>query len=410
VSALPLAGITVVDLTTVLMGPFATQALADYGADVIKVEAPTGDPVRGIGPARHAGMGAIFLNANRNKRSIVLDLRDPDGMAALRDLIARADVLAYNLRPQAMEQLGLAYDSVRALNPSIIYLGMFGFARGGPYAGRAAYDDLIQGMTGIPALTVIGGSAEPRYVPLAIADRVCGMAGVNALLLALVHRLRTGEGQSVDVTMFETMASLALADHLGGETFVPQQGPLHYQRLLAPDRRPCRTRDGWLCIMVYTDRQWRDFFRAIGREAEFDATPEYADITRRTENIARLYAFVAEILRGKTTAEWLHILGAADVPVAPMLAIDDLLEDPQVAAAGLLGVMDHPTEGTLRVVGDGIVASRSARELRCPAPRLGEHSAELLRWIGRSDAQIAALAARGVTRLAVPPAEEGCEA
>lgn len=396
----PLAGITVVDLTTVLMGPFATQILADYGADVIKVEAPAGDPVRGIGPARHPGMGVIFLNANRNKRSIVLDLRDAEGKAALRDLIARADVLAYNLRPQAMAQLGLDYEQVRRLNPAIVHLGMFGFARQGPYAGRPAYDDLIQGMTGIPALSVVAGSAEPRYVPLAIADRVSGMAAVNALLLALLHRMRTGEGQSVDVTMFETMASLSLADHLGGETFVPPHGPTHYARLLAPDRRPCRTRDGWLCVMVYTDRQWRDFFRAIGREAEFDANPAFSDITRRTENIGALYALVAEVLREKTTAEWLRLLGDADVPAAPMLAIDEMLQDPQLAAAGLLGEMEHPTEGRLRVVGDGIAASRTQRELRRPAPRLGEHSAELLRWIGRSDAQVAALAARGVTRLA----------
>ena len=394
---LPLDGIKVVDLTTVLMGPFATQILGDYGADVIKVEAPEGDPVRGIGPFRHPGMGAIFLNANRNKRSIVLNLRDPEGKALLHRLIAEADVLAYNLRPQVMAQLGLDYEAVAAINPRIIYLGMFGFARGGPYAERPAYDDLIQGMTGVASLLQASGGKDPCYVPLAIADRITGMAAVNAVLLALVQRMRTGQGQSLDVTMFETMARFSLADHLGGATFIPQRGPTHYQRLVTPERRPYQTLDGWICVVVYSDKQWRSFFRAIGREAEFDANPALSDISHRSDNIATLYQMVARALLDKSTAEWLELLGSADIPAAPILSIDDMLADPQLQAGSLLGETEHPSEGRLRVVGDGSSGSVTNWSYRRPAPRLGEHSAEILSSLGCSAQAVEALAERGIT-------------
>lgn len=399
-AALPLEGIKVVDLTTVLMGPFATQILGDYGADIIKVESPEGDTVRGIGPYRHADMGAIFLNANRNKRSIVLNLRDAEGKALLHELIAQADVLAYNLRPQVMAQLGLDYAAVAAINPRIIYLGMFGFARAGPYAERPAYDDLIQGIAGIASLMQTAGVGDPRYVPLAIVDRVTGMAAVNALLMALVHRMRTGEGQLVDVTMFETMARLTLSDHLGGATFSPRIGATHYQRLVTPHRRPYQTSDGWICVVVYSDKQWRSFFRAIGREAEFDANPALSDISQRSENIGTLYQMVARALLDKSTDEWMNVLGRADIPASPMLSIDDLLVDPQLQAAGLLREAQHPSEGTIRMVGDGCAGSVTNWCYRLPAPRLGEHSAEILMSLGRTGQQVAALAERGITYLA----------
>ena len=398
-SSLPLEGIRVIDLTTVLMGPFATQILGDYGADVIKVEPPEGDAVRGIGPARHPGMGAIFLQANRNKRSLVLDVRAPQGAALLRELVAGADVFAYNLRPQAMAKLGLDYGALRAVNPRLVYLGMFGFARRGPYAFKAAYDDLIQGVSGLASLTLAAGAPEPRYVPAAIADRVTGMAGVNAALLALFHRERTGEGQSVDVTMFETMARMVLSDHLGGDTFLPRHGEPIYPRLVARDRRPYRTRDGWICVVVYNDKQWRAFFRAIGREAEFAANPAFANITQRTQHIAALYELVASSLLERTTDEWLEVLDHADIPAMPMLAVDELLDDPQLAAGELFRETDHPSEGRIRMVGDGTDWSATPPALRRPAPRLGEHSAEILGSLGRSPEQIAALAAGGITRL-----------
>lgn len=395
----PLSGVRVVDLTTVLMGPFATQILGDYGADVIKVEAPEGDPVRGIGPARHPGMGSIFLQANRNKRSLVLDLRSAEGLALLRELVATADVFAYNLRPQSMGKLGLTYEALRDLNPRIIYLGMFGFARRGPYAFKSAYDDLIQGAVGIPALSLIAGSPEPRYAPVAIADRVTGLAAVNAALLALIRRERTGRGEAIDVTMFETMARMVLADHLGGDTFIPRHGASMYPRLVARDRRPYRTRDGWICVVVYNDKHWRSFFRAIGREAEFEADPALADITQRTQNIDALYERVARALEKRTTDEWLEILGRADIPAMPMLAVDELLDDPHLNASDFFHELEHPSEGRIRTLGDGTDWSESALELRYPAPRLGEHSAEILGSLGRTAHEIAALAERGVTRL-----------
>lgn len=395
----PLSGVRVVDLTTVLMGPFATQILGDYGADVIKVERPEGDPVRGIGPARHPGMGSIFLQANRNKRSLVLDLSKPEGIVLLRELAASADVLAYNLRPQAMDKLGLGYEALRAVSPRLIYLGMFGFARRGPYAFKAAYDDLIQGLAGIPALSMIAGSPEPRYAPLAIADRVTGLAGVNAALLALIRRQRTGRGEAVDVTMFETMARMVLGDHLGGDTFIPRHGDPVYPRLVARDRRPYRTRDGWLCVVAYTDRHWRSFFRAIGREAEFEADPALADISNRTRNIGALYERVARALEERSTDEWLEILGRADIPAMPMLAVDELLDDPHLRAGGFFHELEHPSEGRIRTLGDGAEWSQAALELRRPAPRLGEHSAEVLASLGRTEADIAALAQSGITRL-----------
>lgn len=395
----PLSGVRVVDLTTVLMGPFATQILGDYGADVIKVEAPEGDPVRGIGPARNPGMGSIFLQANRNKRSLVLDLRVGEGSALLRELIATADIFAYNLRPKGMEKLGLTYEALRELNPRIIYLGMFGFARRGPYAFKSAYDDLIQGVAGIPALTLVAGSPEPCYAPVAIADRVTGLAAVNAALLALIRRARTGSGEAVDVTMFETMARMVLADHLGGDTFIPRHGASLYPRLVARDRRPYRTRDGWICVVVYNDKHWRSFFRAIGRDAEFEANPAFADITRRTQNIGALYELVARALAERTTDEWLDILDRADIPAMPMLAVDELLDDPHLKATGFFGELEHPSEGRVRTLADGADWSDRALEIRYPAPRLGEHSAEILGALGRAPHEIAALAAGGVTRL-----------
>ena len=397
-----LEGVRVVDLITVLMGPFATQVLADYGADVIKVEPLEGDPVRGIGPARHPGMGAIFLQANRNKRSVALELRKPEGLALLKALVTTADIFAYNLRPQAMQKLGLGYEALREVNPRLIYLGMFGFARRGPYAFKAAYDDLIQGLAGIPALSLIAGSPEPRYAPVAIADRVTGLAGVNAALLALLRRGRTGRGEAIDVTMFETMARMVLGDHLGGDTFIPRHGEPVYPRLVARDRRPYRTKDGWLCVVVYSDRQWRGFFRAIGREAEFDADPRLSDIAHRTRNIGALYERVAQALEERSTDEWLEILGRADIPAMPMLAVDELLENPQLIAAGFFHEIEHPSEGRLRAIGDGAQWAEPAFALRRPAPRLGEHSAEVLGSLGRSEAEVAALAGSGVIRLDTP--------
>ena len=261
----PLSGLRVLDMTTVLMGPYATLQLGDMGADIIKVEPLEGDIVRQIGPGRHPGMGPMFLNVNRNKRSIALDLKQPAGRDVLLRLAADADVFIYNVRPQAMARLGLAYEDVAGSNPAIIYAGVFGYGQDGPYAARPAYDDLIQGACGVPTLLAKAGDGSPRYVPLTIADRIVGLFAVNAILAALRHRDVTGRGQRIDVPMFETMANFVLIDHLGGLTFDPPLDHGGYARLLAPERRPYRTKDGYLCALIYNDKQWRSFFHAIGR-------------------------------------------------------------------------------------------------------------------------------------------------
>ncbi len=393
----PLDGLKVVDMTTVLMGPFATQLMGDMGADVIKVEAPGGDNTRHIGPARNPGMGSIFLNVNRSKRSVVLDLKQPAGREALMRLCLDADVVVYNIRPQAMTRLGLDYATLAAANPRLIYAGLVGYDPRGPYASRPAYDDLIQGAIGLPALAQRAGSDEPRYVPLTIADYFVGVSGTTAILGALHHRDRTGEGQELVIPMFETMAQLVLAVHLGGRTFEPNQGPPGYERLLAPQRRPYRTSDGYVCALIYTDRQCESFFRAVGRAELFEQDPRFANITSRTRHINELYSLVEQILTERTTAAWIELLSAADIPVMPMHDLDELIDDPHLAAVGLIAKTEHPTEGMLNSVNVPTLWSRTQPAPGCAAPRLGQHSAEVLRGIGYSDSDIEALSRSGAT-------------
>ena len=393
----PLAGVRVIDLTAVLMGPFATQILGDMGADVVKVESPQGDTVRGIGPFRHPGMGCIFLQGNRGKRSVVLDLKKPAGRQAMLRLVKGADVLVYNVRPQAMARLGLTYEAVSAVNPGIVYAGLFGYDQRGPYADRPAYDDLIQGAVGLPTLAEMAGGDRPRYVPLAIADRYVAVMGVTAILGALFHRANTGRGQRVDVPMFETMAQFILGDHMGGRTFDPPLGPPGYKRSLSPERMPYRTRDSYLCVLAYNDKQWRSFFAAIGRPELPDADPRFADMASRTVHINALYALLADILSTRTTAEWFAILDAADIPVMPLHTLDSLIDDPHLAAIGFLQTVEHPTEGRIRSIGVPTLWSETPATPGRPAPLLGEHSIEILGEAGYLAAEIDALVADGVT-------------
>lgn len=390
----PLQGIRILDLTTVLMGPYATQILADYGADVIKVEPPPGDGTRGIGPMRSPGMGAIFLNANRGKRSVVLDLKQAPAREALLAIARTADVLIYNVRPQAMARLGLSYDEVCAVNPRIIYTGVFGFGRNGPYAKRPAYDDLIQGAAGLPALVLRAGSPEPRYVPVTIADRTVGLAAVGAILAALLHRERSGEGQSVDVPMFETMIQFVMGDHLGGRTFEPPEGPTGYARLLAHERRPYATRDGHICALIYSDKQWQSFCALVGCPQMYAEDRRLANLTTRTQHVDALYGFVAEQLRLRTTAEWLDALEKADIPCMPMHTPDSIVEDPHLRAVGFFQPVEHPSEGRLLSMAVPSTWSRTQPEPGRPTPRLGEHTEEVLRELGYDDTSVAALCPR----------------
>lgn len=391
----PLEGTRVIDLTTVMMGPSATQALAELGADVIKVEAPGGDGVRDVAPGRHPGMGGLFLNNNAGKRSLAVDLKRPEGRAALLRVARNAAVFITNVRPQAMARLGLAYAEVAAACPGIVYVAMVGYGQDGPYAARPAYDDLIQGAAMIPALVARADGGDPRYVPNAIADRIVGLSAVNAVCAALVHRARTGEGQHVEVPMFETMVRFVLGDHMAGLTFDPPLDEGGYARLLARERRPFRTRDGYLCALLYGDRQWRAFFKAIGEPHRME-DPRLATMAARSRHIAELYAEVAAIFTGRTTAEWAALLDAADIPFTPMHDLDTIFDDPHLDAVGFFRVEEHPSEGRVRRMRTAATWSATQPEPARPAPRYGEHSAAVLAEAGLDPGEIAALAAAGV--------------
>jgi crotonobetainyl-CoA:carnitine CoA-transferase CaiB-like acyl-CoA transferase len=386
----PLAGIRVLDLTTVVMGPYATQILADLGADVVKLEPPAGDVMRHVGSMRNPAMGDLFLNANRNKRSIVLDLKRPEARDAALRLAAKADVLIHNIRPQAMERLGLGHEAVAGANPRIIYVAAVGFGAGGRYAGKPAYDDLIQGMSGLASLIGEASGGEPRYLPLTIADRTVGLYVANAVSAALVHRERTGQGQSVEVPMFEVFTQFVLNDHLGGLTFDPPIGGPNYARLMTPHRRPYATQDGYLCVLIYNDKQWQSFFRLIGEEERLSGDPRFATHGQRAANIDAVYAFIAEVMQSRTTAEWIDLLGAGDIPVMPLNSVSALIDDPHLRDVGFFQTVEHPSEGRLRVMGVPGNWSGCEPAVRLPAPRLGEHTEEVLREAGLSDADIAA--------------------
>ncbi len=383
----PLHGVRVLALTTVVMGPYATQILADFGADVVKVEPPDGDVMRYAWPFRHPGMGSIFLNTNRNKRSVVLDLKQAADRGACLALASKSDVLVYNIRPQAMARLRLSYREVREANPRIIYVGCFGFSQRGPYAAKAAYDDMIQGAAGIPWLLQKQGAAEPRYAPMIVADRSVGQQVASAVSAALYCREKTGKGQRVDVPMFEHLLQMVLGDHLGGYTFEPQHGEPGYHRILAPDRRPYQTRDGYVCALIYNDKQWKGFLEIIGRPEIF-ALPEFATQEARSRNYDRAYAMVADELKKRTTAQWVEAFERADIPVQRMNSLDDIVADPHLAAIGYLRAVEHPTEGRIKSLAVPSEWSESAPEYRRHAPRLGEHTREVLREAGLSEEKI----------------------
>ena len=393
----PLDGVRVLDLTTVVMGPYATQVLGDLGAEVIKVEPPEGDIMRYATPMRSPGMGHIFLNLNRNKRSVALDLKQAGARDACLALAARSDVLVYNVRPQAMARLKLSYEDVRAVNPCILYVGAFGYSQRGPYAAKAAYDDLIQGAAGLPWLLAQSGAAEPRYAPFTMADRTVGLHVVNAVCAALYAREKTGRGQRVDVPMFESLLQAVLGEHLGGHTFEPQLGEPGYARTLAKGRRPYRTKDGFVCVLVYNDKQWRAFFDVIG-QPELLADPRFATQEARSRNYDVAYELVAGEMSKRTTADWVAALEAADIPVQRMNSLDEILADPHLAAIGFFNTVEHPTEGRLKSMAVPAEWSESVPEYRRHAPRLGEHTREVLREAGYEDAALEALIASGAAR------------
>ena len=399
-SAGPLAGIRVLDLTSVVLGPLATQILGDYGADVIKVESLQGDLIRANGVSRHRGMSSIYLAINRNKRSVAIDLKSPAGRDAVLRLVAGVDVLVHNMRVEAIERLGLGYAAVAAIKPDIVYCVATGFGQDGPDAHRPAFDDVIQAACGMAAL--IGHDREqPDFAPSLIADKTAGMAVVNAVLAALFHRERSGQGQHVEVPMLETMVAFTMAEHLGGLSFDPPLAKAGYARLLAGGRKPAPTSDGHVAMLPYTTDHWVAFFAAVGRE---DLARKYNlnDRQERSARVAELYADMTSITRRMSTDECLALCDRLDLPATRIYGIDDLPSHPHLKAVGLFQPLAHPSEGATITVRPPTRFAVTPASVRLAAPRLGEHTVEVLREAGVDDATLARLRTDGVILQAGP--------
>jgi len=392
----PLEGVRIVDLTSVVVGPLATQILADHGAEVIKVETKTGDLIRNMnGKSVTPGMGAKFLHLNRNKRSLVLDLKNPGGHAALMKLIEKADVLVWNVRPPAMARLKLSYEDVCKVNPGIIYCGMFGFGQDGRYREKPAYDTIIQGSGGMAALHH-RATGEPRYVPMVVADKTVGLIAVQMIAMALYRKAKTGEGCSIEIPMFENLVKFVLEEHMYLKTFDPPLGETGDPRLLDPLGKPIPTRDGWICLSANTNDQAFAFFKAIG-QPELKDDPRFCSVQSRFANVKAYFEVRMAALKGKTTAEWLEIFDAADVPAMPYHTLDSVLEDPHLQDIGFFEMKQHPTEGRTRNMRLPNKWSCGTRAGWSPAPKLGEQSVEILKEAGLSETEIQSLLDAGAT-------------
>ncbi len=384
----PLTGIRIIDMTSIGMGPMATQMLGDMGADVIKIETAEGDIFRHVTPQRHHGMSHTFLNLNRNKRSVVVDAKTAEGKEALLRLVQDSDVFVTNVRPAAMQRLGLGAEALRTTNPRLVYCSCVGYASEGPYAGRASLDDVIQAASGTAWYQGLVGTDQPRYTNTAMADKVCALYITSAISMALVARARTGTGQAIEVPMFECMVQFNLFEHLGGLSFIPAEGGPGYTRLINAFRKPQKTRDGWIAVVPYTDAQWQRFFALAGRP-ELGTDPRFATAVARSGNYAALYAIAAELVAGRSTADWIALLDPADIPYAPVNSAEDLVADPHLEATGFWHEVDHPTEGRLRMMGIPLHFSDTPGSIRRLAPNLGEHTQEVLGELGPSTASTA---------------------
>jgi crotonobetainyl-CoA:carnitine CoA-transferase CaiB-like acyl-CoA transferase len=391
----PLAGIRVLDATGVIVGPTSTLLLAEQGADVIKVEPPEGDLMRKLGgkaPANAPGMSPKFMHFNRNKRSIVLDLKSPGGREVMLKLAATSDVFVSNMRPRALKSLGLTWEALSALNPRLVHCTISGFATGGPYDGAPAYDTIIQGLSGVAASNAMM-LGEPRFAPFVLTDHIVGIIAAQAICAALVARATTGEGQAIEVPMFENAAAFVLSEHLGQRTFEPD-GAMGDPRIMNPDARPMKTKDGYICVSANTDAQARGFFEAIGRP-ELKDDPRFRDVSARLVHVREYFALRAEALLQRTTAEWVELMRRHDVPAMPYHTLESLLDDPQLRASGTLTREDgeqtmlglrHPN----RFAGSGLPPSRLA-------PRQGEHAEAILAELGYDEADRARLLGKETT-------------
>src|SRR6185437_7294177 len=380
----PLRGLRILDLTTVLFGPFGAQTLGDWGAEIIKVESLTGDTWRNSGQFRNRGMSGQFMAANRNKRSIALDLKHPDGKAVLRRLIPTVDALVSNIRPAGLARLGFGYETCAALNPKLVYAVATGFGQDGPWRARPAFDEIIQAASGFAS--AMGTDEEPAFVPSLIGDKICGVALTSAVTAALLHRERTGEGQLVEVPMLETLAAFNSIEMFGGLAFVPPIGPSGYKRM--KERRPVRTKDGWLTMLPYSGENWCVFFEAVGHG---ECIEQFAvrDAVSRAKNIDKIYDKIAEIAITRTTAEWEELLLRIDVPHAAFAKITEIAEQPHLKAVGAIVTLEHPSEGKIRQARPPARFSESPAEIRRMPPRLGEHSQAILREAGFSEEDVA---------------------
>lgn len=387
-------GITVIDLSTVVLGPFASQFLADYGANVIKVEPPDGDIFRAAAPARHRGMGAGYLNLNRNKRSLAIDLKQPEGQATLYELVRDADVLLHNMRPAAVKRLGLDYETLNDINPQLVYCAAIGFGSDGPYADRPAYDDIIQSMTGFASLA---GDADgtPKLMPAVLADKICGLYTAIGILTGLVARERTGRGLSVEAPMFESLVSFVFAEHLSGHTFRPPLGSLRYDRLMSPHRKPYATADGYIAVLPYSTKHWARFLQ-LTKHPDLAHAEWVRDAAMRSERIDELYAIVAETMPRQTTARWLEELEKLDIPCGPVNTLEDLLEDPHLRAVDLFQQVDHPSEGAVNAIRQPLSFKGIEQAPDRMAPRLGENGRAVLEEYGLTPTQIQHLIDTGV--------------
>ncbi len=391
-----LAGLKIVDMTVVALGPFATMMLAEQGAEVIKVESPEGDTTRHVGPSKVGpGMGPHHLFVNRNKRSLCLDLKRPAALSALLQVIKGADALVYSIRPAAMGRLGLSYEAVRRVNPEICYVGAYGYHEDGPYGHLPAYDDAIQAASGVAAL-MGGKDGPPRYAPTVLADKTVGLTLAYAILIALMHKVRTGQGQKVDVPMFETMVNWLMLEHLW-ERSIAADGTLGYSRLMTPSRKPYRAKDGYLAILPYTDRHWRAFFEVAGEPQVMD-DPRYATMGQRSRHIAEIYAMVERLTPARSVADWIEALQAREIPCMPVKSLEQLFEDPHLAARGLFRTVEHHSEGEIMTLAPPVAFSATPSEHVRGAPRLGEDSLAVLREAGLPEVEIEALRVAGALR------------